>query len=204
MLEAADTIVTDTAAAAAPERRCLVSGEAEPRAGLVRFVVGPDDTVVPDVDERLPGRGFWVTASAACVGEAAKRGLFARAARRKVSVPDDLTAVVEWLLARRLMSLIALARRAGVAIAGAEKIAAAPPGLVLLARDAGTDARRRGGARGEILACALDADELGAAFDYGRAALVWIGQSGFTESIARECARLGGFRGVPAGAPQVE
>lgn len=195
--------IIDPGTEATPERRCLVSGEAMPKAGLVRFAVGPDDAVVPDIDERLPGRGLWVTADAGTIA-AAGRGAFARAAKRKVSVPDGLPALVEFLLARRLMSLIALARRAGAALAGAEKIAAAPAGLILIARDAGADARRRAGGGNDIMECGLDGDELGAAFDYGRVALVWIAPGGFADSIARECARLGGFRGAPDGAARVE
>ena len=32
-----------------PERKCLVTGEVQPKQGLVRFVVGPEGQVVPDV-----------------------------------------------------------------------------------------------------------------------------------------------------------
>ena len=46
-----------------PERRCIVTGETQPRAGLIRFVAGPDAIVVPDLAEKLPGRGFWVVAA---------------------------------------------------------------------------------------------------------------------------------------------
>ena len=48
-----------------PERKCIVTGDVQPKAGLIRFVLGPDDTVVPDVLEKLPGRGMWVTADRA-------------------------------------------------------------------------------------------------------------------------------------------
>ena len=41
--------------AASRPARCAIA----PR--LLRFVVGPDGDVVPDVDERLPGRGLWLT-----------------------------------------------------------------------------------------------------------------------------------------------
>ncbi len=46
-----------------PERRCIVSGEVGPKAGLIRFVTGPDGTVLPDLLGKLPGRGFWVTST---------------------------------------------------------------------------------------------------------------------------------------------
>ena len=35
------------------------------KANLVRFVVGPDEAVVPDVEGKLPGGGLWVTADRA-------------------------------------------------------------------------------------------------------------------------------------------
>jgi len=39
-----------------PERRCIATGESGPTARLVRFVLGPDGTVVPDLAGKLPGR----------------------------------------------------------------------------------------------------------------------------------------------------
>ena len=100
-----------------PERRCLVTGETGPKAGLVRFVVGPDHSVVPDVAGKLPGRGMYVTASRPIL-EQARKGQFARAAKAPVTVPDALADEVERLLAHRVVELVSLARKAGVAIAG--------------------------------------------------------------------------------------
>ncbi len=73
-----------------PERRCIVTGESQPKGGLIRFVVGPDAQVVPDILGRLPGRGFYVAADRAAIEKAATKGLFARAARQPVTVPDGL------------------------------------------------------------------------------------------------------------------
>ena len=63
------------------ERRCIVSGEIMPDNRLVRFVSAPDGEVVPDVAAKLPGRGLWVAAARAAVGEAVEKKLFARAAK---------------------------------------------------------------------------------------------------------------------------
>ena len=71
------------------ERKCIVSGEVTPKQGLIRFVVGPDDRVYPDVLGKLPGRGIYVTADRAMLEEASK-GQFSRSAKKAVSVPDDL------------------------------------------------------------------------------------------------------------------
>ena len=49
-------------ATASVERRCIVTGDTRDKADLIRFVVGPDGSVVPDIEGKLPGRGLWVSA----------------------------------------------------------------------------------------------------------------------------------------------
>ncbi|MFV0383312.1 RNA-binding protein, partial [Paracoccus sp. (in: a-proteobacteria)] len=105
-----------------PERRCIVTGEVQPKVGLIRFVVGPDGLIIPDLAEKLPGRGIWVEAQAASIDKAARKGLFSRAAKAQVSVPDGLAAMVEAGLARRVVELVSLARKSGKAVAGFEKV----------------------------------------------------------------------------------
>lgn len=121
------------------QRRCIVSGEVKETRNLVRFVVAPGGAVVPDVAERLPGRGIWLSASREMVGAACAKGLFAKAARAKVSVADDLADQTETLLARRCLDLLGLARRAGQAALGFEKvrtlISAGGAILLIAARD---------------------------------------------------------------------
>ncbi len=105
-----------------PERKCIASGETGSKTGLVRFVVGPDGQIVPDILERLPGRGIWVSADRDLVTKAAKKGLFARAARAPVMAPEDLADTVHDLLTRRVIELISLARKSGDAVTGYEKV----------------------------------------------------------------------------------
>ncbi len=87
-----------TAAANSPQRRCIVTGEVRERAGLLRFVVGPDGVLVPDVEARLPGRGLWLTPRRDIVERAVAKRLFARAARGPVSVPAEFADRIEALL----------------------------------------------------------------------------------------------------------
>ena len=77
-----------------PERRCIATGESQPKSGLIRFVVGPDETIVPDLLEKLPGRGIWVAADRDALKKAVEKNLFSRGAKRKVALPDDLIAQV--------------------------------------------------------------------------------------------------------------
>jgi predicted RNA-binding protein YlxR (DUF448 family) len=142
---------------AAPERRCLVTGEVRPRDVLMRFVAGPDDIVVPDLDGRLPGRGLWLTGRRDIVAEACAKRAFARGARRNVTPMtgpsgETLEAFVEAELLRRAEAALSMARKAGAFVSGFEKVRAALAGLeaqagdaavLICARDAGADGREK-------------------------------------------------------------
>lgn len=110
------------AQAAAPERRCIVTGETAPTTRMIRFVTGPDGDIVPDVLEKLPGRGMWLMATKQALENATQKH-FARAARQKVNVPENLAGTVRNLLVEQALSLVSLANRAGEAVAGFEKCA---------------------------------------------------------------------------------
>jgi uncharacterized protein len=111
--------------AAGRERLCVVTREVKPTAEMIRFVVGPDRAVVPDLKLKLPGRGVWVTASRECLAAAAKRGAFARAFGADVTVAPDLPDLVQGLLERALLDALAIARKAGEAVTGHAKVEAA-------------------------------------------------------------------------------
>ena len=98
------------------ERRCIATREAEPRHGLIRFVISPDGQVVPDLAEKLPGRGIWVSADRVSLDEAVKKKLFAKAARADVTVVDGFVDLIEKGLTARVIHLISLARKAGGAV----------------------------------------------------------------------------------------
>ena len=55
-----------------PERKCIATGDVQPKFGLIRFVVGPDDQIVPDILGKLPGRGIYVSADRAALEKAGK------------------------------------------------------------------------------------------------------------------------------------
>ena len=103
------------------ERKCIVTGEVTPTAGLIRFVVGPENLVYPDVLGKLPGRGMYVTATRSAL-EVATRGQFSRSAKQAVTVPDGLADEVERQVCRHAVDLIALTRKSGRAVCGFEKV----------------------------------------------------------------------------------
>ena len=51
-------------------RMCIVTRESGDPDALIRFVAGPDGSVVPDLKRQLPGRGCWVKAERALVDKA--------------------------------------------------------------------------------------------------------------------------------------
>jgi len=181
-----------------PERRCIVTGEVQPKAGLVRFVVGPDDMVVPDILEKLPGRGMWVSATRDALDKAG-RGQFSRSARRPVKVPEGLTAEVERQLVRRVTDLIALARKAGLAVAGFEKVKDALAADRVRCLLQASDGSERGktklwtpqGAR--YFGC-LTSAELGLAF--GRQSVIHgaLASGRLSDRVVEEAAKLRGLR----------
>jgi predicted RNA-binding protein YlxR (DUF448 family) len=132
---------------ASPERLCIATRVVKPTAEMIRFVIGPDGSVVPDVKHKLPGRGVWVTASRAAVAAAIARKAFARSFKREVRVPPDLVATTEHLLVRSALDALAMAHKAGAVAAGFSKVEAVlgTDGVAALihAADASPDGARK-------------------------------------------------------------
>ena len=186
-------------------RRCIASGELRPKAELIRFVADPGGTVVPDLAGRLPGRGLWLSPRREHLERACARNLFAKAAKAPLRVPEDLPARVEALLSRRCLDLIGLAKRAGQAVSGYQRVASllASGGVAVLlaAVDTAEDGRRklRAVARTQNPAPRVvevfTAEELGRALGQAARAHVAIAPGGFAERLAMEATRLSGLRG---------
>jgi len=196
----------DTPRAAAPregqtaQRRCIVTGEVRPREELLRFVVDSEGRLTPDVAGRLPGRGIWLSPDRDSVKRARARKLFERAARRTLQIADGLDDQIETLLVSRCVELIGLARRAGQAVAGFEKVRAMlrqGRGAVLLAaRDGAEDGREKLRAAAPelpVLDC-LEADELGRAFGRERTVHAALSRGALAAMLQVEARKLSGFR----------
>jgi uncharacterized protein len=189
-----------------PERRCIVSGEVQPKAGLIRFVLSPDGMIMPDLAAKLPGRGIWITADKAMIAKAAAKGLFARAAKAPVQVPDGLADMVEAGQARRVVELISLARKAGLCVAGFEKVKgwlADGKAKVLFQASDGSE---RGKGKlwtpegGRWFGC-LTASELGLAFGRDYVIHGALSAGGLSRRVVEEAAKLTGLRKVEGGKP---
>jgi len=129
------------------ERRCALTHEVKPAAELIRFVVGPDDLLVPDTDARAEGRGVWISLGATQVAEAVKKKAFAKSLKTAVQVPDDLAELTRLRLAQRLIAALQMARKAGQLLTGAMKVKEALETgqaiALLTATDAAEDGRKK-------------------------------------------------------------
>lgn len=181
------------------ERKCIATGEVQPKHGLIRFVIGPDNMVYPDILGKLPGRGIYVAADRAALELAVKKKAFAKSAKQPVTLPEGLIDEVERQLARRVVDLISLQRKAGKAVAGYEKVKGwlqAEEAEVLIQA---VDGSGRGKSKlstphyGHYIGW-LTADELGLAF--GRQTVIHgaLASGGLTQRVVEEAGRLKGVR----------
>lgn len=129
------------------ERRCAVTFEVKPAADMIRFVVGPDDVLVPDTDAKAEGRGVWVSLGAAFVAEAVRKKAFAKSLKTSVTVSDDLPELTRQRLEQRFVTALQMARKAGQLLTGAMKVKAALETgeaiALVTATDAADDGRKK-------------------------------------------------------------
>ncbi|MCD9147004.1 RNA-binding protein [Pseudophaeobacter flagellatus] len=192
-----------------PERKCIATGESEPKQGLLRFVMGPESQVVPDVFGKLPGRGVYVTASREALELAVKKKLFARGFKAPVTLPEDLPDEVERQTLRRLVELLSLARKSGQAVGGYEKVKdwlGKEQATVLIQA---SDGSGRGKSklstphRGKFIGC-LTADELGMAFGRQTVIHAALASGGLSKRVVDEAQRLQGLREMVGGNGRTE
>jgi uncharacterized protein len=206
-----------------PLRRCIVTRQRLPKEQMIRFVIGPDGQLVPDLGAKLPGRGMWLSASGDVLesdGEEARAGdqkavpesrggrqgrqltrAFSREARAPVVVPRDLGSLLQAALIQRTSELIGLARRAGQAVAGFEKarehLRVAGARLVVQARDGSAAERARflsGAPSGTEVIDPLTGEELGRVFGREYVVHVAVAPGRLAERLAAEANRLAGVR----------
>ena len=194
-----------------PERKCVLTGEAKQSDLMIRFVEGPEGEIFPDVAQKLPGRGIWVSADKALIEGAIVDTQFVRAMSRALKrqvtgdqIPENLSVLIEKLLTKRLLGRLGLEKAAGRIMTGNDKVKSAlksqktPVAMLLQARDASEDGRSK---LSEI-ARAVDVKEVGI-FDreelsmaLGRDNVVHavLLKGGVLDQIEADLIRLSGFR----------
>ena len=162
--------------------------------------MGPGGEIVPDVAANLPGRGLWLTPRRDALERAVAKRLFARAARRPVVLPSGLADRVGSLLAQRCCDAIGLARRAGIAVAGSQKVGeavrAGKVALLLSALDGAEGGRNkiRALGRGLPLVTVLTSAEMGGVFGRDHVVNVALGGGRLSRRLLADAEKLAGFR----------
>ena len=190
------------------ERKCVARNEVRDPVEMIRFVLGPENTVYPDILGKLPGRGVWVTATRDDLETALKKGGFKRGFKGNVKIPKDLAAQIEAGLRKQTLSLIGMAKKSGKLFIGFDQVMVAARTDALGWRIEASDGAE--GARGKIRALSkavahevelklprvigcFDSSELGAVL--GRDSIIHcaVPHGRIAKSLGLSAKRLSGF-----------
>lgn len=189
-----------------PQRSCLGCRETRDKDQLLRFVLSPQDEVVPDLDARLPGRGTYTCINSRCLENALRQRLFNRAFKREVSAlpPDQMTAMIASLMRERILGYLGLANKSGKIISGGALVSDAirgkiKPGLILVAEDVSESIGRKIVVLADVhrIQCerVLTKDDFGAILGKAPRSAVAVRQGGFVARLVSEIERFRNFLG---------
>ena len=186
-----------------PQRSCLSCRTVKDKHELLRFVLAPDRTLVPDLQAKLPGRGAYTCPSKSCLLAAAAKKQFARSFRGEVrfGTPDELVGQVIGRMEERIAAYLALANKAGKVVSGGDTVAELlmkrTPGIICIASDISADigeklaylADRAGVERFSM----FDKERLGALIGKELRSVVAVERGGFSETLRKELERYRNF-----------
>ncbi|MCM0082040.1 DUF448 domain-containing protein [Geomonas sp. Red32] len=188
---------------ATPERSCLACREPKDKGSLLRFVLAPDRTLVPDLQQKLPGRGAYTCMKAGCVRLAVQKKQFARGFKGEV-LGADAEALVKQVgerLVERIASYISLANKGAKIVSGSdqvsERLKKGEGGVLFVATDISADIgeRFRGSAKakGIPVISLFDKERMGALVGKEMRTVALVLQSGFVASISSEIEKYRNF-----------
>ena len=198
----------DEGATEGSHRICAATrAELEPEE-LIRFVAAPSGEIVPDLARRLPGRGVWIRCEKSVLDAAIRANVFAKALKRQVKVPDNLSGTIELMLAKRVTYAFAIANKAGLVTTGFAQVEAviesgtarvlmhgseaAPGGREKLDRKFAAIARESG--RNAEIVTTLSTEELSLAMGRSNVVHAALIQGGATDRLLGEAERLTRYR----------
>ena len=191
-------------AKALPLRTCIACRHERVKEELLRFVVGPDRKVVPDIAFRLPGRGAYTCLDPRCIVIAVQRRQFLRAFKGEAVVDADCDFVGEIakLIKGRLASMVALANKAGMIVSGSNSIEKVltplmAGGIVWIASDASPDRQQKYSFLASRAGCSVHVGctsvELGGLLGKEQRTFLLLKPSGITVKLRNELERFRKF-----------
>jgi len=186
-----------------PQRSCLGCRQVRDKGDLLRFVLAPDRTVVPDLAGKLPGRGAYTCCNRKCLENALARKGFARAFKGEVGtgLPGELVALVTARMEERIGGYLALACKAGKVASGGESVLEAMtkgvPGVLILADDISPDIGRKLTGLADRLGVdhisMFDKERIGALLGKELRSAVVVDRGGFSRALGSEMVRYRNF-----------
>ena len=186
-----------------PQRSCLACREIRDKASLLRFVLAPDRTVVPDLQQKLPGRGVYTCMKGSCLSRAAQKKQFSRGFKGEVlgAEAETLTSQVTEKLEERIASYLSLANKGGKIVSGSdqvmEKLKKGGTGILFLATDISADIgeKFRGVAKLKGVRCMtmFTKERLGGLIGKELRSVLAVMDSGFVASLGLEMEKYRNF-----------
>ena len=107
-----------------PERTCVGCRVSQPQANLVRYVLSPQQQLLVDYRQKLPGRGVYTCCDVNCVIKAVERKQLQRGLKvEQLQVgPDQIVISIIETLLQRIENLLGMARKSGQAVSGSSAI----------------------------------------------------------------------------------
>ena len=193
-------------------RQCAVTRAILDPEELIRFVLAPDGEIVPDLERRLPGRGVWLTCNREVVEKSIKSKTFSGKLKTSVKVSLELADRIDTLMLRRVSDALALANKAGLAVAGFQQAEsalekdqvrvllhgsdAAADGCLKLDRKFKAIQRDTGGVA--AIVAVLTITEMSLAMGKPNVVHAALISGGLSERFLREAGRLARYRASPA------
>lgn len=133
-----------------PQRSCTGCRQVFDQQDLLRYVCSPEGRIVPDLRNRLPGRGVYTCWSRACIDQAVRKRQFDRAFRQACQPfqSDWLVGEIRLAVSSRLFGLLGMGRKSAQLVAGSNAVLAALNNeqrlaLVVLAEDISAGVREK-------------------------------------------------------------
>lgn len=142
--------------------QCALTGKLLPREKTIRFVIGPDNTVIADLSEELPGEGIRLLGYRGTLEASIRDGSFKELFDKKWLDGDPVISAsfldkIESQLMDKVLGLIGLARRAGSVLNGFAKVEGSLKSgkckLLLTASDGAEDGRMKMTRLAEAVEC---------------------------------------------------
>lgn len=104
------------------DRSCILTRQPGDRGQLLRFAASHNNELIPDINNKLPGRGCWLTATRQAVISAMKLGSFNKSFKKEMLIDPNLPDLIDALLKKSILGSLALARKSGAIVHGSTKV----------------------------------------------------------------------------------